>query len=160
MKLHGKTSKLQFLANYDHLTNCFNRRSFWAQYEELWRVTRHDQLSIIMIDIDKFKLINDRYGHAAGDEVLERTGRLLREVVGESGFVFRYGGEEFAILIPDQDVERAAQLAWEIHGQFQSQKHVDLNITASLGLSNRQFGAMDLQHMLDQADQCLLRGET
>ena len=86
-----------------------------------------------MIDIDKFKLINDRYGHAAGDEVLERTGRLLREVVGESGFVFRYGGEEFAILIPDQDVERAAQLAWEIHGQFQSQKHVDLNITASLG---------------------------
>lgn len=147
--------KLQFLANYDHLTNCFNRRSFWAQYEELWRVTRHDQLSIIMIDIDKFKLINDRYGHAAGDEVLERTGRLLREVVGESGFVFRYGGEEFAILIPDQDVERAAQLAWKIHEQFQWQKHVDLKITASLGLSNRQFGAMDLQHMLDQADQCL-----
>ncbi len=150
-----QNEKLQFLANYDHLTNCFNRRSFWAQYEELWKMTPHDKLSIIMIDIDKFKLINDRYGHAAGDEVLEATGTLLRDVVGRSGSVFRYGGEEFAVLLPDLDVEEAAGLAWGIHEKFQSQKHVDLDITASLGLSNRSFGAMDLQHMLDQADQCL-----
>lgn len=150
-----QNEQLQFLANYDHLTNCFNRRSFWAQYEELWRATSKDQLNIIMIDIDKFKLINDRYGHAAGDEVLENTGRLLREVVGDSGLVFRYGGEEFALLIPDADVEHAARVAWKIHEQFQWQKHEDLNITASLGLSNRQFGAVDLQDLLDQADQCL-----
>ena len=147
--------ELQFLANCDPLTKCFNRRSFWNKTAEIWGAETPDKLSIIMIDIDHFKSINDTYGHSVGDDVLRDTGDLLRKTVAESGFVCRYGGEEFCVLVSGQGFEDAVQVAKNIHEAFRTTELGEINVTASIGVSNASLGAMDMQHMLDQADQCL-----
>ncbi len=150
-----QNEQLTFLANCDPLTKCFNRRSLWAKFEELWQNVKLELLSIIMIDIDYFKSINDNHGHGTGDNVLRETGELLREIVGDRGLVCRYGGEEFCILVHNQDFESAVRIANEIHAEYQHRKLAGLDVTASFGVSNGSLGAMDMQHMFDQADQCL-----
>ena len=154
-EVERQNEELQFLASFDPLTKCLNRRSFWAKYEELWKNNPVDQLNIMMVDIDHFKSINDNYGHSVGDDVLRDMGTLLNEVFDGRGLVCRYGGEEFAILICHATAEQAVSVAWELHGQLQHRKLGNLAVTASLGVSNGSWGAMDVQHMLDQADQCL-----
>ncbi len=154
-EVERQNEQLQFLANCDPLTKCFNRRSFWSHYEDLWHTTDVHLLNVVMVDVDHFKNVNDQYGHSVGDDVLRETGELLREKVGAAGLVCRYGGEEFAILMPHMDVDAATARVWEIHTEFQRRKLANLPITASFGISNGSFGALDLQHMLDQADQCL-----
>ena len=146
--------ELQFLANCDPLTKCYNRRSFWLKTEEIKDSVAPDQLNIIMIDIDHFKSINDTYGHSVGDDVLRDVGELLRNLVGDRGFVCRYGGEEFCIIVDGASLEGAVGIANEIRTGFHNNELGTLNITASIGVSNKALGAMDMQHMLDQADQC------
>ena len=150
-----QNEELYFLANCDPLTKCFNRRSFWNQYSEMWDKCETGQLNLIMVDIDHFKSINDKFGHSTGDDVLRENGELLREVVGEHGTVCRYGGEEFVILLPNMEFDAAIAIANSIHKAFQKVKLGGLSVTASLGVSNTALGVMDMQHLLDQADQCL-----
>ena len=150
-----QNEELYFLANCDPLTKCFNRRSFWNQYNQLWEECEVGELNLMMVDIDHFKSINDNYGHSTGDEVLKANGELLRRVVGERGSVCRYGGEEFVILMPKMSLEDAVGIAHEIHAEYQKVKLGGISVTASLGVSNTALGVMDMQHLLDQADQCL-----
>ena len=150
-----QNEELYFLANCDPLTKCFNRRSFWNQYSEMWNSCEPGQLNLIMVDIDHFKSINDNFGHSTGDDVLRENGELLRDVVGEHGTVCRYGGEEFVILLPNMEFDAAIAIANNIHKAFQNVKLGGLSVTASLGVSNTALGVMDMQHLLDQADQCL-----
>ena len=147
--------ELQFLANCDPLTKCYNRRSFWNRTQEVWGTVAPEQLSIIMIDIDHFKSVNDTYGHSVGDAVLCDIGELLRNLVGDRGFVCRYGGEEFCVLVSSSAFTSAIKIANEIHSEIRKQELGGINVTASIGVSNASLGAMDMQHMLDQADQCL-----
>ena len=154
-EVERQNEQLQFLASCDPLTRCFNRRSFWNHYEELWRTTDRKLLNIVMVDVDNFKSVNDTHGHSMGDEVLRETGALLRHHIGDLGWVCRYGGEEFAILLPNLELERAVELTWKLHGKFQNATLAGLKITASFGVSNGGLGAEDLQDLLDQADRCL-----
>lgn len=147
--------QLQFLASRDPLTKCFNRRVFWEFFEKHWASEPRHLLNVIMVDIDHFKSINDNYGHGTGDDVLRETGELLTHLIDKNGYVCRFGGEEFTILLPGIDIEKAHQVAKAIHTAFQRCRLGNLKVTASIGLSNRSFGAMDAQHLLDQADQCL-----
>ena len=150
-----QNEELYFLANCDPLTKCFNRRSFWNQYNEMWNECPSGQLNLVMVDIDHFKSINDNYGHSTGDEVLKDNGELLRRVTGDRGVVCRYGGEEFVILLPNMSFDEAVGVANELHREYGKVQLGGLSVTACLGVSNTGFSVMDMQHLLDQADQCL-----
>lgn len=154
-EIQQQNVKLKFLASRDPLTKCYNRRTFWELFDETWSNGDRNLTSVIMVDIDHFKAINDNHGHSKGDEVLRETGAMLLHLVGDEGIVCRYGGEEFAILLNALDLEGASRVARTIHKAFQRCRIGGLDVTASLGLSHRCFRAMDAQHLLDQADQCL-----
>src|SRR5205085_7620259 len=105
--------KLQALAITDGLTGLKNHRAFQEKLaEEFERSCRQNlPLSLLLLDVDKFKHYNDTYGHPAGDQVLKMVAALLGETVRPADFVARYGGEEFVILLPGMDAEGAVTLA-------------------------------------------------
>lgn len=154
-EVQRQNEQLNFLANYDPLTRCMNRRSFYTEYERYWSETSEHPLAIMILDIDFFKAVNDNYGHSTGDEVLKTIGALLNSEVGSQGIVCRYGGEEFVVLLPNIQFEKVVALAASIRRAVEENPISGLKVTVSIGVSNRAQKAMDGQHMLDQADQCL-----
>jgi diguanylate cyclase (GGDEF)-like protein/PAS domain S-box-containing protein len=105
--------QLKFRATFDELTGCHNRASIMAALEaDIERHPEQAERAVMFVDLDRFKEINDRHGHAAGDELLRRVARLLRESMRENDLVGRTGGDEFLVICPDVGgVERAAGLA-------------------------------------------------
>ncbi|OVX06080.1 hypothetical protein BME42_05115 [Klebsiella pneumoniae] len=85
----------------DPLTGLYNRRGFEKMYES---ISSGKQVNIIAIDIDHFKQVNDRFGHDAGDKVLQELATLLKEICRENDFICRFGGEEFVIVIPEKNL--------------------------------------------------------
>ncbi len=111
--LASANEQLKTLVLTDELTQICNRRGFdkWLS-DELWRVHRQGQpLTILMFDLDRFKLVNDTWGHAQGDEVLRQFSQLLRNSSRHIDIVSRFGGEEFAVVLPDTDLEGAHTFA-------------------------------------------------
>ena len=156
-RIRQQNRELERLATMDALTGCFNRRYFFERFDNVWADAQRGRqdISVIMIDIDHFKSINDKHGHGTGDEVLQRVGRHLNErFVGEH-VAARYGGEEFAILLPNSTVSEAAATAEQIRRELQSMKFDQLSLTASLGVSSVASNARSPQELLEQADKCL-----
>lgn len=156
-KIKEQNEELRFLATRDPLTGCFNRRSFFEQFESYWNVdgSSPSNLGVIMVDIDKFKSINDGYGHATGDEVLRSVAGILLELSSQQIHVCRYGGEEFAILFSGKTLEETESQAEQIRTQISAKPIRELTITVSLGVSHSQLGAGSPEALLDQADQAL-----
>ncbi|HHM04676.1 MAG TPA: diguanylate cyclase [Gammaproteobacteria bacterium] len=114
IELEKKNKELQRLSSLDGLTGIANRRRFDEYLEQEWlRAARGGKrVSLILIDIDHFKAYNDNYGHQGGDCVLRRVAQALESDIRRPGdLVARYGGEEFAVILPDTDLEGAAQVA-------------------------------------------------
>ena len=109
-------SKMQILATTDTLTHVFNRIKYAELMQrEIERVRRYSHpLSIIMFDIDHFKKVNDTYGHMVGDDVLCMLTQIVKENLRETDFLVRWGGEEFVIITPETDLQRAEKLAERI----------------------------------------------
>lgn len=156
-EISKQNEELRFLAMRDPLTGCLNRRTFFQQFETLFTHAKSERshLSVMMVDIDFFKSINDNYGHSVGDEVLRETGALLNEMTREEDFVCRYGGEEFSVLMPAQTLHDAEQTAEAIRVALSRLEFSDFTITASIGLSEAGLKAGSPQDLLDQADKCL-----
>ena len=156
-EITDQNRELERLANVDSLTNCFNRRSFLTKFETFWERAEHSEksLSIVMVDIDHFKLVNDNHGHATGDDVLRDVAFVLLEKSRESDVVCRFGGEEFAILLPDTDIEHAKYVAEQMRIAIERLIFDEVSVTASLGVSSRCFGAVSPQDLLEQADKSL-----
>lgn len=156
-EIKKQNRELERLATSDSLTGCLNRRSFFGRFETEWKsASRYDvPLSGMMVDIDFFKSINDDYGHSAGDEVLRQVGGLLNKTARETDVVCRYGGEEFAILLPHTDIEAAAAVAERIRTALADLDFAEFTITASLGVSQLSAETSSPQDLLDQADKCL-----
>jgi two-component system, cell cycle response regulator len=134
----GQNKELNRLATVDMLTGIYNRQGFVAIMEqELARGKRHTlNLSLIMMDLDFFKQINDSYGHGIGDAVLTTIGRLLSEVKRTSDIVARWGGEEFMIACPQTDLDGAVKLAEKIQSRLAQQEFPQgIKITASFGVA-------------------------
>lgn len=156
-EISEQNEQLTYLATRDPLTGCINRRTFFEQFEEHWdnAESNSGHLSAIMVDIDFFKSINDTYGHSRGDDVLRETGRVLTQQSRENDVVCRYGGEEFAVVLPEVSIADAEQRAEEIRRALGQLQFEDFTITASLGVAALGLGADSPQEMLDQADKCL-----
>ena len=150
------------LAVTDPLTRLYNRRYFFNLARvELERARRYGHhLSIIMLDIDLFKRVNDTYGHLGGDEVLVHVAETIRNTLRQVDLAARYGGEEMVILLPETDLisafktaERLCQAIHDLKVQFNGQ---EISVTVSVGVSsyeNQNF--IDVSKMLDQADQAM-----
>ncbi|MBW2640643.1 MAG: diguanylate cyclase [Deltaproteobacteria bacterium] len=112
-KLIDSNNKFKKLALSDELTSLYNRRSFDLRLiEETSRSDRYKQeLSLIMIDLDDFKRYNDTYGHQTGDKLLKEVAYMIRKSIRESDSAFRYGGDEFAVLLPVCDIKNAEHVA-------------------------------------------------
>jgi diguanylate cyclase (GGDEF)-like protein len=121
-ELRVANQHLEALASLDGLTGLANRRGFDRALERAWQHAgeRREPLALMMIDIDHFKLFNDRYGHVSGDTCLRAVGETLSLVLlDEAVLVARYGGEEFALLLPGLDTSRATALADEARGAIE-----------------------------------------
>ncbi len=149
---------LRYYATRDPLTSCMNRRTFFEAFETCWNEAKSKQtpLSVIMLDVDHFKSVNDTHGHAAGDLVLRGVGEALQALTDdESDVVCRYGGEEFSILMPGASVEEACGLANYVREHIESMVFENFQVTASFGVSELSFGAADSHELLEQADKSL-----
>jgi len=145
----------------DPLTGIANRRAFLEAGEELARRLESDPrpASVLLIDLDHFKSINDNYGHAFGDRVLQIFAKTANAHIGPLDLVGRLGGEEFAVLLHDANHDRAIVVAEEIRHSFaENARQVDgLNVgaTASVGVAVSGNGPLDVHALLAQADQAL-----
>lgn len=153
--------ELEMLAERDPLTGCMNRRGFdKLAARELARSNRFGQpLSVLVVDLDHFKRVNDTYGHAAGDLVLAMVGDEARRSVRETDVVARFGGEEFVILLTDADEDMALvaaeRLRLGIEGRSVSTIKGDLRVTASIGIAQVDPREPDIAGTLELADERL-----
>jgi diguanylate cyclase (GGDEF)-like protein len=158
-------SKLEAVAIMDELTGLFNRRRFHNLFQrEIAYARRYEQpLSLLMIDIDHFKKVNDQYGHPAGDRVLKKAAELMRQEVRAVDVVGRWGGEEFVILLHKTDPQQAFATAERLREaiaatEFDTGKKI-IHVTISLGIAGADYCNLDMDEMIKQADQAMYRAK-
>ncbi|WP_320169280.1 diguanylate cyclase [Maridesulfovibrio sp.] len=156
--LRESEERFKNLSITDQLTGLFNRRHMVDVAEREVSVSNkmNSPLSFILMDIDDFKVYNDTYGHAAGDVVLARVGRIIRETVRDTDLAFRYGGEEFLIVLPVTDGPTAMQLAEEIRKAVSRERYYPagngvVQKTMSIGVAQYLIGE-PLEKVLKRAD--------
>lgn len=168
---HYELTKMQ--SEHCSLTKLYNYRYFenmlTEEFEKLMRFERRT-LSLILLDIDHFKLVNDTYGHQSGNEILFELANRLSKLVGDRGTVARYGGEEFVVLLPDSPKEEAYQMAEQIRQMisnwpFTLKQSLDIEnaqqkvtITASIGVATAPEDAEDALALIRHADRALYVG--
>lgn len=159
-KLMDSNVKLSELANIDKLTQLYNRRFFDIRLmEETSRAVRYKKnLALILIDLDNFKIYNDDFGHPTGDKLLKEVSALIKAHTRNDDMSFRYGGDEFAILIPRCNINTATQIADKLvklvaKHRFRAADGSDLGqITISCGVAVYREGQ---QGLVEMADDCL-----
>jgi diguanylate cyclase (GGDEF)-like protein len=156
-------AQLWEMAVNDSLTGLHVRRYFMTKLQdEILRTERYKKtLSIIMADLDKFKNINDTYGHTMGDRVLKSVGYFLRESIRDVDSIARYGGEEFIMFLPETSKEAAFILADRLRigvSEIEMDKKLP-NITISLGISTFPDDGKTLNELLDKADAALYQAK-
>ena len=163
-QLASLTGRLRELAMIDSLTGVLNRRAFLDHADGEWvRHRRHNHsLSCAMVDVDGFKKINDTYGHAAGDAVLQHIGALMRATLRASDLPARLGGDEFVALMPETNIEGAWSLGDRLLARvLQRPLQVldqTLPATLSIGVASAE-GCNNLEELLAKADQALYRAK-
>ncbi len=150
-------------AGTDGVTGCMNHRAMRRRLrEEIGRAARADgRLACLLLDLDDFKLVNDRHGHPAGDALLREVARALMGEVRAFDRVARYGGDEFVVILPNADLESAAQAAARALQRLAAIPSVDraqAGVRASVGVA-QWFPAMTAEELLEACDEALLRSK-
>jgi diguanylate cyclase (GGDEF)-like protein len=152
--------ELQLAAETDALTGLHNRRWMEQMFPRVMRRNRHEPsaLSLLMIDIDHFKRVNDCYGHVEGDQVLRHTASLIRSLLRPGDLCARYGGEEFCALLPDVDQTQAMHIAERLREALASTRFTlgsgaSITVEVSIGMAqwDKQASLSQLQQQADQA---------
>ena len=155
----ARRAELQELAGRDELTQLQNRRFFYEQMQqELDLAIRYKRnLSILMMDVDDLKLINDEFGHQTGDIVLRNFGRVLNQQGGDRNITARIGGDEFAVIMPGADRRDADKLAWKIWEELSKApicetEHASIFLGVSIGVGGYPWGGSNLDEIIHWAD--------
>ncbi len=161
--LEKSQEELKLLASTDPLTKLYNRRYFSKISEHIIDLAKRDKTlaSVIMLDIDKFKVVNDTYGHSVGDEVIINLSVQLQELTRNSDIICRYGGEEFVILLPETCAKGALIISEKIREKIEMltlplEDNKKLNYTVSIGVSEIQVvDDLNIEASLSRADEAL-----
>ncbi|WP_163922671.1 EAL domain-containing protein [Photobacterium sp. Alg240-V54] len=155
--------KLRLLADNDMLTGLMNRRRFVEKVEKQINKMTHPEkggtttgvCSLLFIDLDDFKIFNDLYGHDFGDDILKRVADILRSTVCENSIICRYGGDEYAVLIKDKDIDYAKYIARQLIDIISNPiicNDIEINLTISIGISAYPESGTTHQALLKNAD--------
>ena len=163
-RIKGQLAELSIT---DELTGLFNRRYFDSALDmEVNRAERYNYpLSLVVLDIDHFKEVNDRYGHDRGDEVLKAIGSVMAKVLRRSDVATRYGGEEFAAILPMTDMEGALAMAERIREEVASLSFLDepsgdrFRVTISGGVAQAMGSPIDKRKLFADADSALYKAK-
>lgn len=163
-EVRRRTAQLEKMATTDELTDLLNRREIMRLLElEIARAARQNTpLSIMMLDLDHFKAINDTHGHQAGDQTLKRTAERFKQLLRKTDFIGRVGGEEFLVILPDTPINSALELAERIRLRLQQDTADTPSIpmcTASIGIAECLAGD-SLQSLIQRADESLYQAKT
>ena len=160
--LEEKNYALTQITITDELTGLYNRRYIFFKLREIKQHIdlAHYQVRVAVIDIDNFKTINDAYGHLIGDQVLKEVSATMRKVVSENGYVGRYGGDEFVIILNNTTYQNSKLIFDVLRQEIQDIKAFeDFNVTISGGLS-RFYPTDDIDDVLNRADKMLYRAKS
>lgn len=159
--------RLEYLADFDYLTGCLNRRAFINRLkQEIERARReYTTISILLIDIDFFKQVNDRYGHLAGDFVLKQLLISLNNSCRNYDIMGRFGGEEFIICLPDTDLNAATEIAERLRHNIEKNKMMFdsniINVTVSLGVAALEPTSKEnIDKFISRADTAMYQAKT
>ncbi|XPF95357.1 diguanylate cyclase [Colwellia sp. RE-S-Sl-9] len=156
-----RTRVLEQLSNTDHLTKVANRRALFERGNmELSRKQRtHNKLSLMLLDCDYFKKINDQFGHQVGDELLIHICDICNEEIRDIDFLGRYGGEEFIIILPDCDLEGGVEIAKRIQHSLVERSLIvenkELKVTLSIGLAMLSDKHSSFEQLINDADKAM-----
>ncbi|MGD9382842.1 MAG: GGDEF domain-containing protein, partial [Desulfobacterales bacterium] len=147
----------------DDLTGIYNRRFLlsYLQHKVSWDSLESRPVSLLMMDLDYFKEINDAHGHDVGDKALIWMAELVKKLSGDNGLAIRYGGDEFMILLPDADKESALKVGEALMQQIHNERFYldevgdDLNITISVGVASAPDDAQSGKDLIRKADTAL-----
>ena len=168
VKIEGEhINRLISLANEDGLTGVYNHRYFYEALDRKIKYSKenNEKISMIFLDIDYFKHYNDLYGHQEGDKVLKKIGITLKEITRDCDIVSRYGGEEFAIILPNTDEKAATEIAEKIRYSIENtyfygqQNQPNKNLTVSIGISVYPDKATNEFELIKSADDALYRAK-
>jgi len=167
LKINNLEKEMRILATYDTLTGAYNRNSFFPVCESILTLMRRDNssLTLLYIDLDHFKTINDTFGHNVGDIVLKSVGTYLSESIRKSDFVGRIGGEEFVVCLPNTDVKNGLIIAEKIRNGISSLEviyntELRIRITASIGIAcNLNFENSGIDELIKMADLALYQAK-
>ncbi|MFL9813024.1 diguanylate cyclase [Stutzerimonas sp. VN223-3] len=160
-QLQAANQELQRLSSTDRLTGLFNR-GHWEEMlrQDYARHRRYDSnAALVMFDIDHFKKINDKYGHQAGDAVIQQTANLIRQSMRGADVAGRYGGEEFVVLLPDTDSQGAVMFAERLRQSSEayevSHENHRIRFTISFGIADLSLPTSGYAQLIERADSAL-----
>ena len=160
-ELEDKNKELQYLATHDPLTGLVNRRYFEEKaFQEILRIKRYGGVSCLLIlDIDNFKEINDKYGHPIGDKVLQGLATILKTQLREIDIASRIGGEEFAVILINADAKIGKAVADKLRNSIEKEiitiGEQEINITVSIGITSIEKGIDSYEEVYKYADKAL-----
>ncbi|MCT4508468.1 MAG: diguanylate cyclase [Tepidibacter sp.] len=154
-----ENKNLRLISNTDGLTSLYNHRYFYECFNEKIN-SGLKSITVLFCDIDKFKLINDIHGHIVGDMILKEIGNIIKESVEENGLIFRYGGEEFVVMMDNYTAEKSFDIAENIRINIIKSKQIqkysgDLPVTISIGLSSYPNDSVDAKDLIEKADKAM-----
>jgi diguanylate cyclase (GGDEF)-like protein len=158
--------RVERLAQLDPLTGLNNRRAFYNKTSPLWsNAIRHGHdTSVMLLDIDLFKQINDAHGHAHGDEVLKALAEILKQSIRQGDVLARWGGEEFIVFLPETNLHEATMLAERLRAaiaglRIPGEKTGETAVTASFGTAQNERHSITLDALIASADKCLYQSK-
>ena len=158
LELRQVMAGLELESMTDPLTSLWNRRSLDRRLQAAWDLQARERspLSLLMIDLDHFKRINDALGHPAGDRVLVQAAAIIRDQIGHDGVAARFGGEEFCVVLPGMDAETARERAEQVRRAIEGASWPAPNVTASVGVATAVVDRESSPNvMLTRADRAL-----